>query len=106
MIAFASYNKFNNNIVLDTWAISLTNSITSLLAGTIVFSTLGNIALEQGRDIDDVVAEGKKGVHVTMNRYMYSSKHKQVQGYPVKLIQCLLAKLAQETNCLTGLFSP
>ncbi|KAG7174340.1 Sodium- and chloride-dependent GABA transporter ine-like [Homarus americanus] len=58
LIAFSSYNKFNNNIVVDTWAISLTNSFTSLLAGMIVFSTLGNIAFEQHRDIDDVVAEG------------------------------------------------
>lgn len=58
MIAFSSYNKFNNNIVSDTWAITLTNSLTSVLAGTIVFSTLGNIALEQGKEIDDVVAEG------------------------------------------------
>lgn len=58
LIAFSSYNKFNNNIVLDTWAISLTNSFTSLLSGMIVFSTLGNIALEQGKDVDDVVAQG------------------------------------------------
>ncbi|KAK8736394.1 hypothetical protein OTU49_004974 [Cherax quadricarinatus] len=58
MIALASYNKFNNNIVIDTWAISITNSMTSLMAGMIVFSTLGNIALEQGKEIDDVVAEG------------------------------------------------
>lgn len=75
MIAFASYNKFNNNIVLDTWVISLTNSVTSILAGTIVFSTLGNIALEQGKDIDDVVAEGmERFPHVALNkgRYCYS----------------------------------
>ncbi|XP_037786875.1 sodium- and chloride-dependent GABA transporter ine-like [Penaeus monodon] len=58
LIAFASYNKLDNNIVLDTWAICLTNSFTSLLSGMIVFSTLGNIALEQGKDIDDVVAQG------------------------------------------------
>ncbi|KAK7082302.1 hypothetical protein SK128_004895 [Halocaridina rubra] len=58
LIAFSSYNKFSNNIVLDTWAISLTNSFTSLLSGMIVFSTLGNIALEQSKDMDEVVAEG------------------------------------------------
>nr|XP_027223828.1 sodium- and chloride-dependent GABA transporter ine-like [Penaeus vannamei] len=58
LIAFASYNKLDNNIVLDTWAICLTNSFTSILSGMIVFSTLGNIALEQGKDIDDVVAQG------------------------------------------------
>ena len=39
---------------------SLTNSFTSLLAGLIVFSTLGNIAKEQGQEIDDVVAQGTK----------------------------------------------
>lgn len=59
LIAFSSYNKFNNNIVVDTWTISLINCFTSLLAGTIVFSTLGNISYETGKDIDDVVAEGK-----------------------------------------------
>ncbi|XP_042891761.1 sodium- and chloride-dependent GABA transporter ine-like [Penaeus japonicus] len=58
LIAFASYNKLDNNIVLDTWAICLTNSFTSVLSGMIVFSTLGNIALEQSKDIDDVVAQG------------------------------------------------
>lgn len=79
MIAFASYNKFNNNIVLDTWAISITNSITSLLAGTIVFSTLGNIALEQGKSIDDVVAEGKKGcLYFALNKGRYCSTQDQI----------------------------
>lgn len=58
LIAFSSYNKFNNNIILDTWAISLTNSFTSLLSGMIVFSTLGNIAFEQSKEMDEVVAEG------------------------------------------------
>lgn len=58
LIAFSSYNKSSNNIIMDTWAISLTNSFTSLLAGLIVFSTLGNIAKEQGAEIDDVVAQG------------------------------------------------
>ncbi|CAL4086152.1 unnamed protein product, partial [Meganyctiphanes norvegica] len=58
LIAFSSYNKRSNNIILDTWAISLTNAFTSLLAGLIVFSTLGNIAQEQGKDIDEVVAQG------------------------------------------------
>lgn len=58
IIAYASYNKFNNNIIVDTWTISIINSFTSLLAGIIIFSTLGNISEEQGKDIDDVVAEG------------------------------------------------
>ena len=58
MIVFSSYNKFNNNIISDTWIICIVNSATSMLAGLIVFSTLGNIALEQGREVKDVVSQG------------------------------------------------
>ena len=58
MIVFSSYNKFNNNIIADTWIICLINSATSMMAGLIVFSTLGNIAYEQGREVDDVVSQG------------------------------------------------
>lgn len=85
MIAFASYNKFNNNIVLDTWAISLTNSITSLLAGTIVFSTLGNIAFEQGKDIDDVVAEGKAVYMLLWTRICITAANRMTFSWPPNL---------------------
>lgn len=61
MITFSSYNKFSNNLLLDVWVIALVNACTSLLAGIIVFSTMGNLALEQGRNITDVVAEGRLG---------------------------------------------
>lgn len=71
LIAFASYNKLDNNIVLDTWAICLTNSFTSLLSGMIVFSTLGNIALEQGKDIDDVVAQGRNSFAPFLFIYLF-----------------------------------
>lgn len=64
MITFSSYNKFTNNVLTDAWVISLVNAGTSLMAGIIVFSTMGNIASEQGRNITDVVAEGMHvGVH-------------------------------------------
>ena len=59
MVTFSSYNKFSNNILSDVWVISMVNACTSLLAGIIVFSTLGNIALEQGKNVTDVVAEGE-----------------------------------------------
>nr|QCI31496.1 sodium- and chloride-dependent GABA transporter ine [Grandidierella japonica] len=58
LITFSSYNKFENNILSDVWVISMVNAGTSILAGIIVFSTMGNIALETGRNITDVVAEG------------------------------------------------
>ena len=67
MITFSSYNKFSNNLLVDVWVIGLINACTSLLAGIIVFSTMGNIAFEQGRNITDVVAEGnsEQGRNIT-----------------------------------------
>lgn len=58
MIAFASYNKYNNNILHDTLAVSCVNIITSLLVGVFSFATIGNIAFEQGARIEDVITDG------------------------------------------------
>lgn len=42
----------------DTLIISLTDAITCILAGICVFGTLGNLAYEQGKSVDDVVSSG------------------------------------------------
>lgn len=41
MIAFASYNKKDNNCERDTLIVAFANSFTSILASTVVFSVLG-----------------------------------------------------------------
>ncbi|KAK9708007.1 Sodium:neurotransmitter symporter family [Popillia japonica] len=58
MISFASYNKYENNIIQDTLAVSLVNAITSLLVGIFAFATLGNIAFEQSTTVQDVITDG------------------------------------------------
>ncbi|XP_053677581.1 sodium- and chloride-dependent GABA transporter ine [Anopheles nili] len=58
MISFASYNKYNNNILHDTLAVSFVNAITSLLVGIFAFATIGNIALEQGTTVENVISGG------------------------------------------------
>ncbi|XP_037052346.1 sodium- and chloride-dependent GABA transporter ine isoform X1 [Bradysia coprophila] len=58
MISFASYNKYNNNFLHDTLAVSFVNAITSLLVGIFAFATLGNIALEQNTSVEDVISDG------------------------------------------------
>ncbi|XP_026468033.1 sodium- and chloride-dependent GABA transporter ine-like [Ctenocephalides felis] len=58
MISFASYNKYNNNILHDTLAVSVVNAATSLLVGILAFATIGNIALEQNTNIEDVISDG------------------------------------------------
>ncbi|XP_041776300.1 sodium- and chloride-dependent GABA transporter ine isoform X1 [Anopheles merus] len=58
MISFASYNKYNNNILHDTLAVSFVNAITSLLVGIFAFATIGNIALEQNTTVENVISGG------------------------------------------------
>lgn len=59
MISFASYNKYNNNILKDTLAVSVVNALTSLTVGVFAFATIGNIAKEQNTNIGDVIDDGK-----------------------------------------------
>lgn len=59
MISFASYNRFNNNILHDTLAVSFVNAVTSILVGIFAFATIGNIASEQNTSVEDVIADGK-----------------------------------------------
>lgn len=58
MISFASYNKYNNNFLHDTLAVSFVNAITSLLVGIFAFATIGNIAQEQHTNVEDVISDG------------------------------------------------
>lgn len=58
MICFASYNKFHNNILIDTVAVSLINAFSSLLVGIFAFATIGNIAMEQNTSVDEVLSGG------------------------------------------------
>lgn len=58
MISFASYNKYNNNILHDTIAVSSVNFLTSMLVGIFSFATIGNIAYEQNLPISRVIEDG------------------------------------------------
>lgn len=59
MIMFASYNRFDNNFLHDTLAVSLINAVTSLIVGIFTFATIGNIAFEQNTSVKDVIADSK-----------------------------------------------
>lgn len=58
MISFASFNKYNNNILHDTIAVSSVNILTSMLVGIFSFATIGNIAWEQNVPISRVIEDG------------------------------------------------
>lgn len=58
LLAFASYNPFENNVYRDAILTSLVNSATSFLAGFVIFSVLGYMAFRTEMDIKDVATEG------------------------------------------------
>jgi len=58
LLAFASYNKFHNNVYKDALLTSIINSSTSFLAGFVIFSVLGYMAHRSGKDIREVATEG------------------------------------------------
>ena len=58
LLAFASYNKFHNNVYRDALLTATVNSATSFLAGFVIFSVLGYMAHRYGVEVKDVAAEG------------------------------------------------
>ncbi|XP_025159006.1 sodium-dependent dopamine transporter isoform X2 [Harpegnathos saltator] len=58
LLAYASYNKYHNNVYKDALLTSLINSATSFIAGFVIFSVLGYMAHASGKSIQDVATEG------------------------------------------------
>ncbi|XP_061166600.1 uncharacterized protein LOC133175501 [Saccostrea echinata] len=57
-IAYASYNKFNNNCYRDCLITASVNCITSIFSGFVVFTYLGYMAQKQQKHIRDVAQDG------------------------------------------------
>ncbi|XP_070557932.1 sodium- and chloride-dependent GABA transporter 1-like isoform X2 [Ptychodera flava] len=66
LISLGSYNKYNNNIFIDTFTVCLVNCGTSFYAGFMIFATLGYMANEQGKEVKDVVADGPGLTFITV----------------------------------------
>lgn len=58
LIAFASYNKFDNNCYRDALLTSTINCVTSFVSGFAIFSVLGYMAYKHQVKIEDVATEG------------------------------------------------
>jgi solute carrier family 6 GABA transporter-like protein 6/8/11/12/13 len=75
LMAFASYNRFHNPLIRDALCLSLLNSLTSLIAGIIVFAALGHTALVQGLPIDQAATDGKGPLDSPSIMITYSWRH-------------------------------
>ncbi|XP_013397286.1 sodium-dependent proline transporter [Lingula anatina] len=58
LITLSSYNKFSNNCFKDALIVSISNVLTSLFAGFVIFSIIGFLAHELSQPVDKVVDEG------------------------------------------------
>ncbi|TGZ58016.1 hypothetical protein CRM22_009780 [Opisthorchis felineus] len=58
LAAFGSYNGYHHNSFRDCVAFAIINTFTSLLAGLVIFATLGHMSLVAGISIDKVAESG------------------------------------------------
>ncbi|OWF40286.1 sodium-dependent dopamine transporter-like [Mizuhopecten yessoensis] len=58
LLAFASYNKLNNNVYRDALVTSAVNCLTSFFSGFVIFMILGYMAQRTNQDIGDVATDG------------------------------------------------
>ncbi|KAK4305035.1 hypothetical protein Pmani_023058 [Petrolisthes manimaculis] len=58
IIMFSSYNPFRHNVYRDATIISITDTLTSLLAGFTTFCILGHLADQLGVKVEEVVKGG------------------------------------------------
>ncbi|KAG1705088.1 Sodium- and chloride-dependent glycine transporter 2 [Nymphon striatum] len=65
LIMYSSYNDFKNNIYRDAMVVSILDTVTSLISGTVIFSVLGAMSHELNIPIDKVVASGPGLAFVT-----------------------------------------
>ncbi|XP_061658739.1 sodium- and chloride-dependent GABA transporter ine [Syngnathoides biaculeatus] len=64
LMAMASYNSFNNNIIKDTLTIAIVNSLTSILSGFVIFSAFGYMSHLQGVQVPQLAVDGPALVYV------------------------------------------
>ncbi|KAH7938393.1 hypothetical protein HPB49_023168 [Dermacentor silvarum] len=58
VVTLGSYNKFHQNFFRDSAIVCSINPLTSLLAGTVIFSVLGHMAFVADKSVGDVVKSG------------------------------------------------
>ncbi|XP_066249189.1 sodium-dependent nutrient amino acid transporter 1-like [Euwallacea similis] len=59
---YASYNGFRHNVYRDAMVVTTLDTCTSLLAGTIIFGILGNLASKMKVEVSEVVKSGGTGL--------------------------------------------
>jgi len=98
LIAFSSYNKFRGPVLRDTLIVTLVDALISLICGCAVFSVLGNLAHQQGKDVDQVVADGPGLVFVVFPHALAQMPYPQVWSV---IFFCLVLFLGVDSQFAT-----
>ncbi|XP_054610390.1 sodium- and chloride-dependent GABA transporter ine [Dunckerocampus dactyliophorus] len=64
LMSMASYNSFNNSVLKDTLTISIVNSLTSILAGFVIFSAFGYMSHLQDVPVAQLAVDGPGLVYI------------------------------------------
>uniref|UniRef100_A0A3Q4AQM7 Transporter n=1 Tax=Mola mola TaxID=94237 RepID=A0A3Q4AQM7_MOLML len=64
LMAMSSYNSFKNNVLKDALTISIVNSLTSILAGFVIFSAFGYMSYLQSIPVSDLAVDGPGLVYI------------------------------------------
>lgn len=68
LIMYSSYNRFGNDVFRDAMIVSVLDTVTSIIAGLVIFSVLGAMAHELG-------------VKVSTSAYSMASKYSILKKY-------------------------
>ena len=98
LVAFSSYNPFHGRILRDTLLVVVVDAVTCIICGLCVFSTMGNLALEQNKDVDEVISDGPGLVFVVFPHALSKMPIPQLWSVTFFFMLILLGIDSQVTN--------
>ncbi|XP_050546468.1 sodium- and chloride-dependent GABA transporter ine isoform X2 [Daktulosphaira vitifoliae] len=97
VVSFASYNRYDNNILVDTFTISFINGLASFAVGLFTFATLGHVAKEYGESVENVISNGPGIVYILFPEVL--------SNMPFSTIWTMLLFFAMLCLCLNSEFA-
>ncbi|RWS13774.1 Sodium-dependent nutrient amino acid transporter 1-like protein [Dinothrombium tinctorium] len=115
IMMFSSYNRFDNNVYKDSMIISVMDTMTSILAGCVVFAVLGSMAHQNNTAISEFVnCQGEELAFIVYPRVFTYLKifpnlwsalfffmlYVLGLGSTVSLVETILTCIREEFTCL------